>query len=56
MITKFEQFIEAISESFKMTGDKFIPKKIKFHEFSRIMNRGGFEGIVLLGAGGDSDE
>ena len=42
----------------KIKGDKggYAPKKVKFDKFKKTMERGSFEGIVLLGAGGSLDE
>lgn len=45
-----------LSEKFQRDGDTIVPKKIGFEKFARLIKRGNFEGIVLLGAGGELDE
>ena len=51
-----KEIIETIDDKMK-TGDAgYTPKKIKFSKFKETMDRGSFEGIVLMGAGGSLDE
>ena len=51
-----KEILETIDEKMKSGDAGYTPKKIKFSKFKEIMDRGSFEGIVLMGAGGSMDE
>lgn len=46
-----EKIDKYLNEKMKKEGDIFKPKKIDFDKFSKLMQRGKFEGLVFLGAG-----
>lgn len=48
--------IRTVLEKIKGKSGEYSPKKIKFDKFQKTMKRGGFEGIVLMGAGGSLNQ
>ena len=51
-----KEILENIDEKMKGGEAGYKPKKVPFSKFAEVINRGKFEGIVLLGAGGSLDE
>ena len=48
--------IRTIIENIKSKNSTYLPKSTAFNHFKDVIQRGNFEGIVLLGAGGNQDE
>lgn len=55
-MTKAQRLLNRFEETIKYQNGKVVPTLITFDKFKRIINRGKFEGMVALGAGGSRNE